>query len=154
VLHSERGSALARVTPDKSIRLVRGDREAFGIHGRSAEQRVASTCCWTRISASSPSVDAPAPAVGARLCAGLEAVSNGRRTSASSCSWPLYAVGGQDLGYLPAARTRRWRPGRRRVFRHARRAVSRDVVDEVLDRDMLEVLPLTHIRDARCTTPS
>ena len=41
VLVSERGSALARVTPDKQIRLVRGDREAFGLHGRSAEQRVA-----------------------------------------------------------------------------------------------------------------
>ena len=35
------GSALGRVQPDKSVRLVRGDREAFGLHGRSAEQRVA-----------------------------------------------------------------------------------------------------------------
>ena len=41
VLSSDRGSALARVTPDKRLRLVRGDREAFGIHGRSAEQRIA-----------------------------------------------------------------------------------------------------------------
>ncbi|MGB4324849.1 MAG: PIN domain-containing protein, partial [Candidatus Nanopelagicales bacterium] len=41
VLLSDRGSALARVTPDKKLRLVRGDREAFGLHGRSAEQRIA-----------------------------------------------------------------------------------------------------------------
>ena len=41
VLHSEKGSALARVTPDKQLHLVRGDRSAFGLHGRSAEQRVA-----------------------------------------------------------------------------------------------------------------
>ncbi|MBU6347044.1 MAG: PhoH family protein, partial [Actinomycetales bacterium] len=41
VLSSERGSALGRVTPDGQLRLVRGDREAFGIHGRSAEQRIA-----------------------------------------------------------------------------------------------------------------
>src|SRR3954463_14200067 len=41
VLLSERGHALGRVTPDKQVRLVRGDREAFGVHGRSAEQRVA-----------------------------------------------------------------------------------------------------------------
>ncbi|HWB36465.1 MAG TPA: PIN domain-containing protein, partial [Rugosimonospora sp.] len=41
VLHSPRGSALGRVLPDKTVRLVRGDREAFGLHGRSAEQRVA-----------------------------------------------------------------------------------------------------------------
>src|SRR3954469_7755860 len=41
VLLSSRGSALGRVTPDKHVRLVRGDREAFGLHGRSAEQRIA-----------------------------------------------------------------------------------------------------------------
>ncbi|MGW7658325.1 PIN domain-containing protein, partial [Streptomyces tendae] len=41
VLQSERGNALGRVTPDGQVRLVRGDREAFGIHGRSAEQRIA-----------------------------------------------------------------------------------------------------------------
>jgi len=41
VLHSEKGSALARVTADKQLKLVRGDRQAFGLHGRSAEQRIA-----------------------------------------------------------------------------------------------------------------
>src|SRR3712207_2128944 len=38
VLLSSRGSALGRVTPDKQVKLVRGDREAFGLHGRSAER--------------------------------------------------------------------------------------------------------------------
>src|SRR5690606_38890446 len=41
VLLSERGTALGRVGPDKQVHLVRGDREAFGLHGRSAEQRIA-----------------------------------------------------------------------------------------------------------------
>jgi PhoH-like ATPase len=41
VLLSSRGSALGRVTPDKQVRLVRGDRDVFGLHGRSAEQRIA-----------------------------------------------------------------------------------------------------------------
>jgi len=41
VLSSSNGSALGRVRPDKSVQLIRGDREAFGLHGRSAEQRVA-----------------------------------------------------------------------------------------------------------------
>src|SRR5690606_9646603 len=41
VLISPRGSALARVMPDKGVRLVRGDRDVFGVHGRSAEQRIA-----------------------------------------------------------------------------------------------------------------
>mgnify|MGYP006195038757 CR=1 FL=1 len=41
VLLSDRGTALGRVGPDKQVHLVRGDREAFGLHGRSAEQRIA-----------------------------------------------------------------------------------------------------------------
>src|SRR6185437_11217654 len=41
VLQSENGSALGRIGPDKAVRLVRGDREAFGLRGRSAEQRIA-----------------------------------------------------------------------------------------------------------------
>ena len=41
VLLSDRGTALARVGADKRVHLVRGDREAFGLHGRSAEQRIA-----------------------------------------------------------------------------------------------------------------
>ena len=40
-LLSPRGSGLGRVGPDKQVRLVRGDRDAFGLHGRSAEQRIA-----------------------------------------------------------------------------------------------------------------
>jgi PhoH-like ATPase len=41
VLLSSSGSALARVTPGKQLKLVKSDRDAFGLHGRSAEQRVA-----------------------------------------------------------------------------------------------------------------
>ncbi len=41
VIHSGRGSALGRVTEHGEVQLVRGDQEVFGLHGRSAEQRVA-----------------------------------------------------------------------------------------------------------------
>lgn len=41
VLLSPRGSAVGRVAQDKCVRLGRGDRDAFGLHDRSAEQRVA-----------------------------------------------------------------------------------------------------------------
>ncbi|MFP5316254.1 MAG: PIN domain-containing protein, partial [Actinomycetes bacterium] len=41
ILHSGKGSALGRVGADKQVRLVRGDRDVFGLHGRSAEQRLA-----------------------------------------------------------------------------------------------------------------
>ncbi|MES2865526.1 MAG: PIN domain-containing protein, partial [Actinomycetota bacterium] len=41
IIHSERGSALGRISGDGEYKLVRGDRELFGMHGRSAEQRIA-----------------------------------------------------------------------------------------------------------------
>ena len=41
VLQSEKNSALGRVLPNKSVQLIRGDIEAFGLRGRSAEQRIA-----------------------------------------------------------------------------------------------------------------
>ena len=41
VIHSDRGSALGRVTGRGELKLVRGDRDVFGLHGRSAEQRLA-----------------------------------------------------------------------------------------------------------------
>ena len=39
VIHSDRGSALGRVVGRGELRLVRADRDVFGLHGRSAEQR-------------------------------------------------------------------------------------------------------------------
>ena len=41
VIHSDRGSALGRVVGRGELRLVRADRDVFGLHGRSAEQRIA-----------------------------------------------------------------------------------------------------------------
>lgn len=41
VITSPRGSALGRKTDATTLKLVRGDQQAFGLHGRSAEQRIA-----------------------------------------------------------------------------------------------------------------
>ncbi|MGN6502677.1 MAG: PIN domain-containing protein, partial [Pseudolysinimonas sp.] len=41
VIKSDRGSALGRVVATGQLRVVRGDRDVFGLHGRSAEQRIA-----------------------------------------------------------------------------------------------------------------
>src|SRR5699024_1758393 len=41
VIPSPRGSAVGRVDQHGSTRVVRGDRDVFGLHGRSAEQRLA-----------------------------------------------------------------------------------------------------------------
>ena len=59
---------------------------------------------------------------------------------------PLYAVGGQELGYLPGSESEKLSPWAQAVFDTLGAITSREVIDEVLDRGMLEVLPLTHIR--------
>ena len=59
---------------------------------------------------------------------------------------PLYAVGGQELGYLPGSESEKMSPWSQAVFDTLDGLVSENVIDEVMDREILEVLPLTHIR--------
>lgn len=146
-LLSGSSSALGRVTPDKKVRLVRGDREAFGLHGRSAEQRIALDLLLDP--------DVGIVSLGGRagtgksalaLCAGLESVMERREHRKVVVFRPVYAVGGQDLGYLPGSESEKMQPWAQAVFDTLGALVSQEVLDEVFDRGMLEVLPLTHIR--------
>ena len=147
VLVSERGSALARVTPDKQIRLVRGDREAFGLHGRSAEQRVALDILLDpEVGIVSLGGRAGTGKSALALCAGLAAVLERRQHRKVIVFRPLYAVGGQELGYLPGSESEKMSPWGQAVFDTLGAVTTQEVVEEVVDRGMLEVLPLTHIR--------
>jgi PhoH-like ATPase len=147
VLHSARGSALARMTPDKRMKLVRGDREAFGLHGRSAEQRIALDLLLDpEVGIVSLGGRAGTGKSALALCAGLEAVMERRAHKKVVVFRPLYAVGGQELGYLPGSENEKMAPWAQAVFDTLGALVSKDVMDEVMDRGMVEVLPLTHIR--------
>ena len=146
-LTSPRGSALGRVTPDRQIRLVRGDRDAFGLHGRSAEQRIALDLLLDPdVGIVSLGGSAGTGKSALALCAGLEAVMERRQHRKVVVFRPLYAVGGQELGYLPGSENEKMGPWAQAVFDTLGALVSKEVVEEVMDRDMLEVLPLTHIR--------
>ena len=147
VLHSPRGSALARVTPDKQLRLIRGDREVFGLHGRSAEQRVALDLLLDPdIGIVSLGGRAGTGKSALALCAGLESVLERRAHKKVVVFRPLYAVGGQELGYLPGSENEKMAPWAQAVFDTLGALVSRDAMDEIMGREMIEVLPLTHIR--------
>lgn len=147
VLTSERGSALGRIVTGHKVRLVRGDRDVFGVHGRSAEQRLAIDLLMD------PSVGIVS--IGGRagtgksalaLAAGLEHVLERGLQRKIMVFRPLYAVGGQDLGYLPGDADEKMSPWGQAVYDALSSIVSENVVDEVVDRGMLEILPLTHIR--------
>ncbi len=147
VLLSDRGTALGRVGPDKQVHLVRGDREAFGIHGRSAEQRIAlETLLDPEVGIVSLGGRAGTGKSALALCAGLETVLERGHHKKVVVFRPLFAVGGQELGYLPGSESEKMNPWGQAVFDTLSAVTSRDVIEEVLDRGMLEVLPLTHIR--------
>jgi len=147
VLHSARGSALGRVHPDKTVRLVRGDREVFGLRGRSAEQRIALDLLLDEsVGIVSLGGRAGTGKSALALCAGLEQVMERRRHKKVVVFRPLYAVGGQELGYLPGTEAEKMSPWAQAVFDTLGALVHENVLEEIAARGMLEVLPLTHIR--------
>lgn len=140
-------SALGRVTPDGTIRLVRGDQPAFGLQGRSAEQRIALDLLLDhKVGIVSVGGRAGTGKSALALCAGLEAILERNEHRRIVVFRPLYAVGGQELGYLPGSESEKMNPWAQAVFDTLDGLVSDNVMEEVMARDLIEVLPLTHIR--------
>ena len=147
VISSERGSALGRVTSPGVISVVRGDRDLFGLNGRSAEQRLAiDVLLDPTIGIVSLGGRAGTGKSALALCAGLEAVLERQVHRKIMVFRPLYAVGGQDLGYLPGDANEKMNPWAEATFDTLSSVVSHNVVEEIMERGLLEVLPLTHIR--------
>ncbi len=147
ILTSNKGSALGRVTTDKRVKLVRGDIDAFGIHGRSAEQRLALDLLLDdEVGIVSLGGRAGTGKSALAICAGLEHVLERRNHRKVMVFRPLYAVGGQDLGYLPGTEGEKMSPWAQAVFDTLGAIASPEVIQEIVARDLIEVLPLTHIR--------
>ncbi|MEO8529311.1 MAG: PhoH family protein, partial [Pseudolysinimonas sp.] len=147
VVHSDRGSALGRVTGRGQFKLVRGDRDVFGLHGRSAEQRLAIDMLLDpEIGIVSLGGRAGTGKSALALCAGLEAVLEKQQHRKIMVFRPLYAVGGQELGYLPGDKDEKMSPWGQAVVDTLGALVSDNVLEEIVERGILEVLPLTHIR--------
>ena len=151
VISSGNSSALGRVkidaTSHKYVEVARGDREVFGLHGRSAEQRLAIDMLLDReIGIVSMGGRAGTGKSALALCAGLETVLERREHKKIIVFRPLYAVGGQELGYLPGSEEEKMNPWAQAVYDTLGALVSENVLKEVMARGVLEVLPLTHIR--------
>jgi PhoH-like ATPase len=147
VISSDRGQCLGRVTRGGQVHLVRGDRDVFGVHGRSSEQKLAIDLLLDS--------DVGIVSLGGRagtgksalaLCAALEAVMERRAHKKIMVFRPIYAVGGQDIGFLPGTEGEKMNPWGQAIFDTLGALVSKEVVNHVVERGILEVLPLTHIR--------
>jgi PhoH-like ATPase len=152
VLHSGSQSALGRVHPDKRLHLVPTDRSLFELRGRSAEQRIAlDLLADPDIGIVSMGGNAGTGKSVLALAAGLDAVLEARSHKRVVVFRPLYAVGGQDLGFLPGSEAEKMHPWAAAVLDALESVMGNEVIEEVLDRDLLEVLPLTHIRGRSLT---
>ena len=140
-------SVLARSMGDGMVRQVPTDLEAFGIRGRSAQQRVALDLLLdNEVGIVSLGGSAGTGKSALALCAGLEAVLERGEHKRIVVFRPLYAVGGQDLGYLPGSETEKMNPWAQAVYDTLEGVISDNVLEEIDARGLLEVLPLTHIR--------
>ncbi len=151
ILEGSNQSALARVGAKGDIRLVM-DRPIFGVKGRNAEQRLALDLLAEEdigiVSIGGPAGTGKSVLA---LAAGLESVLERRTHRKVMIFRPLFAVGGQDLGFLPGSEDEKMRPWTDAVG-DALAAIANDHArDEIERQELLEVLPLTYIRGRTLT---
>jgi PhoH-like ATPase len=147
VLHAGTQSALGRVHEDKRVHLARPDRTVFDVRGRSAEQRIAIDLLADHevgiVSLGGPAGTGKSVLA---LAAGLDAVLEQRTHKRVIVFRPIFPVGGQDLGYLPGSEAEKMLPWGAAVTDALEAISGTEVIDEVIARGLLEILPLTHIR--------
>lgn len=146
-------SALARVTRDKRLELLPSDIKAFGVSGRTAEQKIAmSHLLDPEIGIVSLGGLAGAGKTFLALAAGLEAVLEKRTHDKIMVFRPLFAVGGQELGFLPGDQGEKMGPWAAAVWDAlAAMGLNKTLLDEIAERNLIEVLPLTHLRGRTLT---
>lgn len=139
-------SALATLTTEGDLRLVR-EQSLFDVKGRSAEQRVAMDHLTNP--------DVPIVSIGGSagtgksllaLAAGLDLVVEQSKYKKVVVFRPLYAVGGQDLGFLPGTAEEKMTPWAAAVYDALESFCGPNVIEVVRKDGLIEVLPLTHIR--------
>ena len=139
-------SALTVLEGDK-IRLIPNELEAFGVHGRSAQQRIAIQHLLNNdvgiVSLGGPGGTGKSMLA---LAAGLELVLEQRSHKKIVVFRPLFPVGGQELGFLPGTEGEKMHPWAAAVYDALDAFCSKNVIEEVMSRNLIEVLPLTHIR--------
>lgn len=121
--------------------------DVFEVKARSAEQKIA----VAHLQRDDVGIVSIGGAAGTgksamALLAGIEGVLEHRKYKKIVVFRPLYAVGGQDLGYLPGDHEDKMGPWAQAVYDTLEPLVSKEVIDELQDRGAIEVLPLTHIR--------
>lgn len=144
-------SALGRLYSDGNVHLVKS-RKLFSLGGRSAEQRLAIDLLHDpKVGIVSLAGKAGTGKSSMALAAGLEAVIEKREQRKVTVFRPLYAVGGQDLGFLPGTADEKMSPWAEAVYDCLDGFCEKETIDWIIEEELLEVLPLTHIRGRTLT---
>ncbi|MSW67165.1 MAG: PhoH family protein, partial [Actinobacteria bacterium] len=80
------------------------------------------------------------------LAAALELVLERREAKRIVVFRPVFAVGGQEIGFLPGTEAEKMSPFSAATKDALEAIASEHVIDEIMDRGLLEVLPLTYVR--------
>jgi PhoH-like ATPase len=145
ITQSGNSSALAKYQ-NGNLKLVK-ERPVFDIRGKSAEQRFAIDFLLDeKIEIVSIGGSAGTGKSLLAIAAGLELVLEKSRYKKVLIFRPLYSVGGQDLGFLPGTAEEKMSPWAAAVFDALEVFCGPNVIEQVIEEDLLEVLPLTHIR--------
>lgn len=151
ILRGPTKSALGRLKADGYISLVK-EKSLFDVRGRSAEQRIAlDVLSDSRVGVVSLAGKAGTGKSLLAIAAGLEEVLEKRSKNKVTVFRPLYAVGGQDIGFLPGTAEEKMEPWTAAVFDALEAFCGPEVIEEVIEEELLEVLPLTYIRGRTLT---
>ena len=139
-------SAIGRMHGDRLIRPP-STTHLFGVRGRNAEQRIAlDLLADTSIGIISLGGPAGTGKSVLALAAALESVVERQAHEKVLVFRPLFAVGGQHLGFLPGDESEKMAPWAAAVYDALSAICSAEVRREIEARELLEVMPLTHIR--------
>jgi PhoH-like ATPase len=145
ITQSGNSSALAKYQNGNLV-LVK-EKNIFDVRGKSAEQRFAIDFLMDEnIEIVSLGGKAGTGKSLLAIAAGLELVLEKRKHKKVVIFRPLYSVGGQDLGYLPGTAEEKMSPWAAAVFDALEVFCGPNVIEQIIEEELLEVLPLTHIR--------
>ena len=156
----ESHSALGQVVetePHPVVVRVSGSRRVFGIESKNVRQTFGLELL---MEPSIPAVSLMGPPGTGKtflaLAAGLEQVLEAGRYRKVSVYRPLHAVGRQEVGYLPGDLEEKLAPWMAAVHDNllalfSDRRAARDALDELIERDELELAAITYLRGRSIT---
>jgi PhoH-like ATPase len=162
VLHAGSQSAVgqvAGVSPEPTVVRVPGHRRVFGVESKNIRQAFAIELL---MNPDIPAVSIMGPPGTGKtflaLAAGLEQVIEAGRYRKVSVYRPLVAVGRQEVGYLPGDLGEKLAPWMAAVhdnlyalFSEGGSSAARDALDELTERDELELAAITYLRGRSIT---